>query len=48
MTNTVTVKELTHFINGAPTAGTSNRFGDVYNPSTGEVIAEYHSLHVMK
>ncbi|MGM9951278.1 MAG: CoA-acylating methylmalonate-semialdehyde dehydrogenase [Lysinibacillus sp.] len=40
MTNTVTVKELTHFINGEPTAGTSNRFGDVYNPSTGEVIAK--------
>lgn len=40
MTNTVTVKELTHFINGAPTPGTSKRFGDVYNPSTGEVIAK--------
>ena len=26
-----------HFIGGKPIAGTSDRFGDVYNPSTGEV-----------
>lgn len=40
MTELVSVKELTHFINGEAVAGTSGRFGDVYNPSTGEVIAK--------
>lgn len=31
------VTELTHYINGRRVAGTSNVFGDVYNPATGEV-----------
>ena len=30
---------LTHWINGAAQAGASARFGDVYNPAAGEVIA---------
>ena len=30
---------LSHFIDGAPVAGTSGRFGDVFNPATGEVAA---------
>ncbi|KQY98700.1 CoA-acylating methylmalonate-semialdehyde dehydrogenase [Microbacterium sp. MEC084] len=33
------VRELTHFIGGAHVQGTSGRFGDVYDPSTGEVQA---------
>ncbi len=33
------VKELTHFINGRHVKGTSGRFGDVFNPNTGEVQA---------
>ncbi|HWA89397.1 MAG TPA: CoA-acylating methylmalonate-semialdehyde dehydrogenase [Rhizomicrobium sp.] len=33
------MKELTHFIAGKHVGGTSGRFGDVYNPSTGEVQA---------
>ena len=32
--------ELTHYVNGEHTAGTSNRFADVYNPATGEVQAQ--------
>ena len=31
------VKEIHHYINGREVAGTSNRFGDVYNPALGEV-----------
>jgi len=31
------MKELTHFIGGRHIAGTSGRFGDVFNPATGEV-----------
>lgn len=34
------MKTLTHFINGVEVAGTSGRFSKVYNPSTGEVIAQ--------
>ena len=34
------MKELHHFINGAPVKGTSGRFGDVFNPATGEVQAK--------
>ncbi len=34
------VRELTHFINGRHVKGTSGRFGDVYNPTTGEVQAK--------
>lgn len=37
---TVAVKHLTHFINGQEVEGKSGRFGDVYNPTTGEVIAQ--------
>ncbi|WP_417267255.1 CoA-acylating methylmalonate-semialdehyde dehydrogenase [Celeribacter baekdonensis] len=33
------MQELQHYINGALVAGTSGRFSDVLNPSTGEVIA---------
>jgi malonate-semialdehyde dehydrogenase (acetylating)/methylmalonate-semialdehyde dehydrogenase len=33
------MRELTHFVNGAALAGTSGRFGDIYNPNTGEVQA---------
>jgi len=40
METTQEVKVLTHFIGGEMVEGTSNRFGDVYNPSTGEVIAK--------
>lgn len=31
---------ISHYINGQPTAGTSERFADVLNPSTGEVRAQ--------
>lgn len=34
------MKTLTHFINGVEVAGTSGQFSEVYNPSTGEVIAQ--------
>ena len=34
------VRELTHFIGGRHVKGTSGRFGDVYNPATGEVQAK--------
>ncbi|TVS09334.1 MAG: CoA-acylating methylmalonate-semialdehyde dehydrogenase [Gammaproteobacteria bacterium] len=33
------MQELTHWIDGRAAAGTSNRFGDIYNPATGEVQA---------
>ncbi len=33
-------KEITHFIGGARVKGASGRFGDVYNPTTGEVQAK--------
>ena len=34
------MEELYHYINGERVNGTSKRFGDVYNPATGEVIAK--------
>ena len=34
-----TLPTLNHFVGGAPVPGASNRFGDVYNPATGEVRA---------
>ncbi len=34
------MKELTHFIAGKHVKGTSGRFGDIYNPSLGEVQAK--------
>ncbi|MCM3568976.1 CoA-acylating methylmalonate-semialdehyde dehydrogenase [Neobacillus mesonae] len=37
--NETTTKTLTHFIGGELKAGKSDRFGKVYNPSTGEVTA---------
>jgi malonate-semialdehyde dehydrogenase (acetylating)/methylmalonate-semialdehyde dehydrogenase len=33
------LQELTHFIGGRHVSGTSGRFGDVFNPATGEVQA---------
>ncbi|QGZ62760.1 CoA-acylating methylmalonate-semialdehyde dehydrogenase [Paraburkholderia acidisoli] len=33
------VRTLTHFINGKPVAGTSERFGEVFNPAFGKVSA---------
>jgi len=33
-------KELTHFIGGKHVKGTSGRFGDVFNPTTGELSAK--------
>jgi malonate-semialdehyde dehydrogenase (acetylating)/methylmalonate-semialdehyde dehydrogenase len=33
------MRDITHFIDGASVAGTSCRYGDVYNPNTGEVQA---------
>ncbi len=33
------MREITHFIDGAAKAGASGRFGDVFNPNTGEVQA---------
>ena len=33
------MREITHFIDGASVAGTSGRYGDVFNPNAGEVQA---------
>jgi len=33
------MKELTHFIDGAKVKGSSGRYGDIFNPATGEVQA---------
>src|SRR3954463_12216038 len=33
------MREITHFIDGASVAGRSGRYGDVFNPNTGEVQA---------
>lgn len=35
-----TLREITHWIGGQNVAGTSRRFGDVYNPATGKVQAK--------
>ena len=35
--NPVSTAEVGHFINGKVQAGTSGRYGDVYNPATGEL-----------
>jgi malonate-semialdehyde dehydrogenase (acetylating)/methylmalonate-semialdehyde dehydrogenase len=35
----MTVKQLTHYIGGQKVAGTSGRFGDVFNPATGDLAA---------
>ena len=34
------MRTLTHFINGRHVEGTSGRFGDVFNPATGQVQAK--------
>ena len=34
------MKEYSHFIAGQNVKGTSGRFGDVFNPATGEVTAK--------
>src|SRR6202161_2191827 len=34
------MRNITHFIDGASVAGTSGRFGDIFNPNTGEVQAK--------
>ena len=33
------MREVHHFIGGKSVTGTSSRFGDIYNPNTGEVQA---------
>jgi malonate-semialdehyde dehydrogenase (acetylating)/methylmalonate-semialdehyde dehydrogenase len=33
----IAVRELGHYVDGAPVAGVSGRFGDVYDPATGEL-----------
>ena len=38
-TSKPSVREITHWINGAPVRGTSSRFGDVFHPATGTVQA---------
>lgn len=40
MTEALKVKQLSHFIGGEMTSGKSGRVSEVYNPSTGEVIAK--------
>lgn len=40
MTEAVSVKKLTHFIKGELVEGKSRNYSKVYNPTTGEVIAE--------
>jgi len=37
---TVEIEKLSHFINGEKVEGKSGRYGDVYNPSLGQKIAE--------
>ncbi len=33
------MREIGHFIGGKPVAGTSGKFGDVFNPASGELAA---------
>lgn len=40
LAESVAVTKLTHFINGRAIDGKSGRYGNVFNPSTGEVIAK--------
>ena len=40
MTEAISVKKLTHFINGQLVEGKSGNYVNVFNPSTGEIIAE--------
>src|SRR5206468_12846488 len=34
------MREIGHFIGGKPVQGTSGRYGDIFNPNTGEVQAK--------
>src|SRR5439155_14394324 len=34
------MRDIGHFIAGKPVAGTSGKFGDVYNPAAGEIVAK--------
>ena len=34
------MQEICHYIGGARVAGSSGRYGDVFNPATGEIIAQ--------
>ena len=36
----MSIRKITHFINGASWNGSAERSGDVFNPATGEVIAK--------
>ncbi|MDA0787051.1 MAG: aldehyde dehydrogenase family protein, partial [Proteobacteria bacterium] len=36
------MKTLDHWINGAASAGTSDRMAPVFNPATGEQVAQVH------
>ena len=38
------MRDIPHFIDGAAVAGASGRFGDVFNPNTGEVQARVQPL----
>ena len=40
MTESIAIQQLTHFINGQAVEGKSGKYTNVYNPSTGEVIAK--------
>jgi malonate-semialdehyde dehydrogenase (acetylating)/methylmalonate-semialdehyde dehydrogenase len=33
------MRDIQHFVNGQTLAGTSGRFGDVFNPNTGDIQA---------
>jgi malonate-semialdehyde dehydrogenase (acetylating)/methylmalonate-semialdehyde dehydrogenase len=39
LTEAASMRDITHFANGASLAGKSGRFGDIFNPNTGEVQA---------
>jgi len=36
------MSDVQHFINGKPVAGSGDRFGDVFNPATGERLDGAH------
>ncbi|WP_211473196.1 CoA-acylating methylmalonate-semialdehyde dehydrogenase [Collimonas humicola] len=36
----MTISQINHFISGAPVSGRSERYSDVFNPATGEVVAQ--------
>ena len=43
-TGLMTINHIPHFVNGQRLEGASTRFGDVYNPNTGEVQASASAL----